>query len=153
MTPLLVTVPGTNFLAFVKQLQSALVARPGTHHPIETRDGLGIVIQDIRPRFKHDAQRLFKPLEIWDQNFDAAVWRAPADFANSLRENLRAPPTLSSSRFTLVTTACFKPRVATASATRAGSSQSIASGLPFGTAQNPHRRVQISPSNMNVAVL
>ena len=47
----------------------------------------------------------------------------------------RAPPTRSSSRFTLVTTACFRPSVATASATRRGSSKSIGSGRPLGTAQ------------------
>src|SRR5580704_5901097 len=64
-----------------------------------------------------------------------------------------APPTLSSSRFTLVITACFRPRVATASATRRGSSQSMGSGRPLGTAQKPQRRVQMSPSNMKVAVL
>src|ERR1019366_10657319 len=64
-----------------------------------------------------------------------------------------APPTLSSSRFTLVTTAWRSPSVATASATRRGSSQSIALGRPFGTAQNPQRRVQISPSSMKFAVL
>src|SRR5205814_2974009 len=52
----------------------------------------------------------------------------------------------------LVTTACFRPRVATASATRRGSSVSIGPGLPLGTAQKPQRRVQISPSNMKVAV-
>src|SRR6185312_10281576 len=63
-----------------------------------------------------------------------------------------APPILSSSRFTLVTTACFKPSVATASATRDGSCQSMACGRPLGTAQNPQRRVQMSPSSMNVAV-
>src|ERR1700685_2413570 len=64
----------------------------------------------------------------------------------------RAPPRWSSWRLTLVTTACFKPSVAAASATRRGSSQSIASGLPLGTAQKPHRRVQMSPKSMNVAV-
>src|SRR5438309_1418715 len=65
---------------------------------------------------------------------------------------IRAPPTLSSSRFTLVTTACFNPNFATASATRRGSSRSIGPGLPLGTAQNPQRRVQISPSSIKVAV-
>src|SRR5436853_6571100 len=39
-----------------------------------------------------------------------------------------------------------------ASATRCGSSQSIGSGLPVATAQNPHERVQMFPSIMNVAV-
>ena len=63
-----------------------------------------------------------------------------------------APPTLSSSRFTLVTTANFSPSSATASATRRGSSKSIGCGRPLGTAQKPQRRVQRFPSNIKVAV-
>src|SRR5579864_4397440 len=65
---------------------------------------------------------------------------------------MRAPPRLSSSRLTLVMTACFNPSVATASATRRGSSRSSGCGRPLGTAQKPQRRVQMSPSNIKVAV-
>ena len=79
---------------------------------------------------------------------------APARRISSITSaKTRAPPTRSSSRFTLVITACCRPSVATASATRRGSSKSIGSGRPFGTAQNPHRRVHRLPSIMNVAVL
>ena len=63
----------------------------------------------------------------------------------------RAEPRLSSSRLTLVTTACASPSCATAYATRRGSSRSIGSGLPLGTAQKPQRRVQRLPSIMKVA--
>ncbi len=59
---------------------------------------------------------------------------------------------LSSSRLTLVTTANLSPSRATASATRRGSSKSIGSGRPLGTAQKPQRRVQRFPSSMKVAV-
>ena len=44
----------------------------------------------------------------------------------------RAPPTRSSSRLTLVMTACCSPSVATASATRRGSSKSIGLGAALG---------------------
>ena len=42
--------------------------------------------------------------------------------------------------------------MATASATRRGSSKSMGSGRPLGTAQKPQRRVQVLPSIMKVAV-
>ncbi len=63
-----------------------------------------------------------------------------------------APPSFKSSRATAVMTTCrnFIRRVA--SATRAGSSASSASGLAVLTAQKPHARVQRSPAIMNVAV-
>src|ERR1700712_3978508 len=48
-------------------------------------------------------------------------------------------------------TAWASPSWATAYATRRGSSKSIGSGLPFGTAQKPQRRVHRLPSIMNVA--
>jgi len=67
-------------------------------------------------------------------------------------EKWSAPPSGRSSRFTLVTTANFRPRVATASATRWGSSGSTVPGLPLPMLQKPQWRVQISPSSMKVAV-
>ena len=63
-----------------------------------------------------------------------------------------APPSGSSSRFTLVTTACPRAICATAAPTRAGSSRSTTPGRPVFTAQKPHERVQVSPRIMNVAV-
>src|SRR5438876_358397 len=63
-----------------------------------------------------------------------------------------APPSASSSRFTLVTTACPRAIWATASPTRTGSSRSTTPGRPVLTAQNPHDRVQVSPRIMKVAV-
>jgi ATP-dependent RNA helicase DeaD len=63
-----------------------------------------------------------------------------------------APPSSTSSRATLVITACSRPWVATASATRRGSSGSSGSGLRVSTWQNPQARVQRSPRIMKVAV-
>src|SRR5438876_5599304 len=63
-----------------------------------------------------------------------------------------APPSLRSSRATAVITTCFNFIRRTASATRCGSSSSIAKGLAVVTAQNPHARVQRSPAIMKVAV-
>src|ERR1035441_3234136 len=63
----------------------------------------------------------------------------------------RAAPRLSSSRLTLVMTAWASESWATAEATRRGSSKSMGSGFPLGTAQKPQRRVQRWPSIMKVA--
>src|SRR5712691_5789119 len=63
-----------------------------------------------------------------------------------------APPSGSSSRFTLVTTAWPSAICATAAPTRAGSSRSTTPGRPVFTAQKPHERVQVSPRIMKVAV-
>ena len=65
---------------------------------------------------------------------------------------MAAPPSCSSSRFTLVMTACSSPIVATQSATRRGSSQSSSVGMPWATAQYLQARVHTSPRIMNVAV-
>jgi hypothetical protein len=63
-----------------------------------------------------------------------------------------APPSGRSSRATLVTTTCSRPRPPIASATRRGSSSSNQVGLPVLTAQNPQALVQVSPRIMMVAV-
>ena len=60
------------------------------------------------------------------------------------------PPSSRSSRATMVSTAKDSPIRRTASATRAGSSASGASGLRVSTRQNPHALVHRSPSTMNV---
>ena len=73
--------------------------------------------------------------------------------AAMVRAKIAAPPSGWSSRFTEVTTAYRRPISCAASATRSGScSSGGAAGLPEGTAQKPHARVQILPRIMNVAV-
>ena len=62
------------------------------------------------------------------------------------------PPSARSSRATIVSTAWSRSIRSIASATRAGSSTCGASGWRVSTRQNPHARVQRSPSTMNVAV-
>ena len=62
------------------------------------------------------------------------------------------PPSFKSSLSTEVITQCFTFINFTELATRLGSSQSAAFGLPVATAQNPHERVQILPKIINVAV-
>jgi len=63
-----------------------------------------------------------------------------------------APPSDTSSRSTDVMTTYRRPSVRTASASRSGSAASTSEGMPCGTAQYPHARVQTSPRIMNVAV-
>src|SRR4051812_677950 len=63
-----------------------------------------------------------------------------------------APPSLRSSRSTLVITTYDKLSLEIVSARCFGSSASGASGRPCATSQNGQRRVQISPRIMKVAV-
>jgi len=63
-----------------------------------------------------------------------------------------APLSFKSSRSTDVTTTYFRSISATASANCRGSSGSNGLGFPCATSQKGHRRVQISPIIMNVAV-
>ncbi len=63
-----------------------------------------------------------------------------------------APPSLRSSRLTLVMTACFKFIALTAWATRSGSRKSRGDGCPRLMSQNPQERVQTSPNIKKVAV-
>ena len=63
-----------------------------------------------------------------------------------------APPSATSSRFTLVMTAWRRSICRMAKATRFGSPRSISPGRPVVTAQKPQERVQVSPRIMKVAV-
>ena len=63
-----------------------------------------------------------------------------------------APPSLRSSRLTLVMTTCLRPIERTASAIRLGSCQSSGPGRPVLMSQKPQERVQVSPSIRKVAV-
>jgi hypothetical protein len=63
-----------------------------------------------------------------------------------------APPSFRSSRATEVMTQCFRPILATASATRAGSPRSSSVGRPVWMAQKLQERVQMLPRIITVAV-
>ena len=72
--------------------------------------------------------------------------------ASTQRATWAMPPSGRSSRATMVSTAWARPMLATASATRVGSSSAGARGLRVSTRQKPQARVHRSPSTMNVAV-
>ena len=76
---------------------------------------------------------------------------AAARMARMTAAKCAAPPSARSSRSTEVMTTCVSPSFATASATRAGSSASSASGWPVATLQNAQARVQVSPMIIMVA--
>ena len=83
-------------------------SRPGTNHAIEPRNALGIVIQHFRSSIHHDTNGIFLALEVGDQHFHLAA-RSSRRISSITMANARAPPVISSSRFTLVITAGFKP--------------------------------------------
>jgi hypothetical protein len=76
---------------------------------------------------------------------------AAARMAAMVRAKWRAPPSRRSSRSTLVMTTWRRPSLATASATRRGSSSSRALGMPVMTLQKAQARVQVSPMIIMVA--
>ncbi len=74
-----------------------------------------------------------------------------ARIARTTAAKWAAPPSSRSSRSTEVITTCTSPSVATASATRDGSSLSRARGIPVATLQKAQARVQVSPMIIIVA--
>ena len=76
---------------------------------------------------------------------------AAARMARTTSAKWAPPPSARSSRSTEVITTCFRPILATASATRAGSVGSRGLGLPVVTLQKAQARVQISPMIIMVA--
>ena len=83
---------------------------------------------------------------------NSTLQRDTARIAATVAAHTPAPPSDSSSRFTMVTTTWRSPISATASATRRGSSRSSSVGRPVATEQNRHRRVHTLPRIMKVAV-
>jgi hypothetical protein len=75
-----------------------------------------------------------------------------ARMACTVAATCAAPPSVRSSRATIVITAKSNPMRSTARATRSGSPASSASGRRVSTRQKPQARVQRSPHTMNVAV-
>src|SRR5208283_663990 len=81
---------GIHLFGALQQAQRAFVARARAGDAVKTRDGFGVVVQDVGPRAHHNAQRLVQSLKIGDKNLDAATWHAPADLANRFGEHARA---------------------------------------------------------------
>ena len=61
-------VPGS-----VEQLERAGVLSPGPRHAVQTGNRLDVVVQHVGPGVEDRAQRRFHPLEVRDQDLDAAV--------------------------------------------------------------------------------
>src|SRR5258706_1628490 len=79
---------GREFLGILQQGESALVTGARTHCAIKSRDGFGIVIENVRLRGKYDLQWFFQALKVRDQHLDTAIWNQLANLANGLGENL-----------------------------------------------------------------
>ena len=126
------------------------ISRTGPHREIERGHRLEIVVEHVRPCCDHEFKRSVLAQEIRGEDLDGRLRTTPADGANGIGETLRAP-SARSSRSTEVTTICARPNLAVASATRAGSSGSSATGSPVLTLQNVQARVQVSPMIMKVA--
>ena len=98
--------------------------------------------------------RLFPALKVGNQHFHAAIRERGRESRGWSSAKTRAPPTLSSSRLTLVTTANFSPSFSTASATRRGSSKSIGCGPPLGHgAKSAASRAQIAQQHEGRGVM
>ena len=82
----------------------------------------------------------------------STLQRDTARIAATVAAHTSAPPSLRSSRFTMVTTTWRNCISATASATRSGSAKSNSVGRPVCTEQKRQRRVHTLPRIMKVAV-
>jgi hypothetical protein len=152
ITPDLVTPPGRSLLGVAQQFERALVARAGAHHAVEPRHGLvlwfstsGRASTTIR-----SPRRLPWKSGISTSTRQPGAWRRISSITSA---KARAPPTRSSSRLTLVMTACCSPSWPRPGPRAAARQSRWGSGRPLGTAQKPQRRVHRLPSIMKVAVL
>ena len=142
---------GIHFLGPFQQAQCALVAGARAGHTIQARHGLGVVVQDVRPRIHHDLQRLFEPLKVGDEHFYAAVGHALANFGDGVGEDRRATDVV-----VVAVDAGDDGELQAELFDRFGNPPRLLKidgfGRPLGTAQNPQRRVHRLPSSMKVAV-
>ncbi len=81
---------GRSLFGVAQQLEGSLVARAGSHHAIEARHGLGVVVQHFGFGFDDDSNRFTVALKIGDQHFDAAAGSQPADLFDDHGECARA---------------------------------------------------------------
>jgi hypothetical protein len=141
---------GVEFLHPVQQPQRVEVARAGPDGEVEARHRFQVVVEHVRARLDHHLQRAVLAEEV-GVSTSIVVPGAAARMARIGRAKCSAPPSGRSSRSTLVTTTWRRPSVATASATRRGSSASSARGMPVATLQKEQARVQVSPMIIMVA--
>ena len=77
--------PGT-----AEQLERARIPAARPRLTVQPRHGLDVVIEDVRPRVEHRAQRRFLALEVGDQHLDAALRPSRLDRPDRLRERAGA---------------------------------------------------------------
>src|SRR5207248_9116866 len=76
----------SQLLDISEQRQAVRVHRFGTNARVEAGHGLGVVVEDVRARLDHGADRLAVALEVGRQHLDGGTGAAPADGANGARE-------------------------------------------------------------------
>src|SRR2546425_8314002 len=69
-----------------QQRERLLVLGIGTDMLVQTRYGLGVVIQHIRPGGEHNVQSFLVAAEIRDENLDTGPWIQSPDPLNRMRE-------------------------------------------------------------------
>src|SRR6185369_549845 len=79
-----------DLLHICQKVQGALVAGAGTHGAVKTRDGFGVVVQDLWLGIDNDAETLFDSLEVGNQDLDTTVRDALVNLLDSRGEDAGA---------------------------------------------------------------
>src|SRR5205085_11070054 len=81
---------GRPLLRPAQHLERPFEPRLRPHARIEPRDGLDVVVQDLRTLREYDVERRDHAAEIRDEHLDRRAWRLTADLTDRLGEHLRA---------------------------------------------------------------
>ena len=73
----------------IEQFERARITAAGSRHPVESRNGFDVVVEDVWSGVEHRSKRRFVPLEVRDQHFDPAVGNPVARLANGVHEHRR----------------------------------------------------------------
>ena len=88
--PVLVAMSGRYVPRPIQQLERSAIASAGPRHPIQARNRLDVVIEDVRTGVEHGAQRRLDALEVGNQHLDAAVGHARPRPPDRVGEDRRA---------------------------------------------------------------
>src|SRR2546430_14474521 len=77
---------GVHLLGPSQQLERSGIPATWSRQPVQSLDGLEVVVQDIGLRLDDDAQRPLTPLEVRDQHFDRGPGPPEADLGDRRRE-------------------------------------------------------------------
>src|SRR5216117_4046107 len=77
---------GVHLLGPSQQLERPGIPAAWSRQPVQSLDGLEVVVQDIGLRLDDDAQRPLTPLEVRDQHFDRGPGPPAADLGDRRRE-------------------------------------------------------------------